>query len=88
MTSFIAISPEQVDEFYQTAIDNGATCEGNPGQRPPEFYIVYLRDLEWIKFADFNFTGELGEELLPNSIQETIQIITKFIAHVAAFLYH
>ena len=33
MTSFNAMSPEQVDEFYQAAIDNGATCEGNPGER-------------------------------------------------------
>ena len=61
MTSFNAMSPEQVDEFYQTAIDNGATCEGNPGERTPGFYIGYLRDPDGNKFAAFNFIGELGD---------------------------
>lgn len=60
MTAFNAMSPEQVDEVYNTAKANGATCEGEPGERTEGFYIGYFRDPDGNKFAAFNFTGELG----------------------------
>lgn len=60
MTAFNAMSAEQVDEFYQCALDNGGTDEGAPGERTEGFYIGYVRDPDGNKFAAFNFTGELG----------------------------
>lgn len=61
MTAFNAMSPEQVDEVYKCALENGGTDEGAPGERTPNFYIGYFRDPDGNKFAAFNFTGELGE---------------------------
>ena len=49
-------SPEQVDAFYETAIELGATCEGKSGPRDdmPGFYAGYFRDLDGNKFNAFH----------------------------------
>ncbi len=36
-----------VDEFYQTALDNGGTSDGKPGPRPHythNYYAAFIRD--------------------------------------------
>lgn len=60
MTAFNAMSPAQVDEVYNCAIENGGTDEGAPGERNEGFYVAYFRDPDGNKFATFNFTGEIG----------------------------
>lgn len=49
-------SPEQVDAFYERAIELGATCEGKSGPRDemPGFYAGYFRDLDGNKFNAFH----------------------------------
>ena len=37
-------SPEGADKLYAKAIELGATCDGEPGQRMPFFYGAYVRD--------------------------------------------
>ncbi|MEG3767120.1 VOC family protein [Alteromonas sp. 14N.309.X.WAT.G.H12] len=50
-------TPEQVNAFYDKAIELGATCEGKPGFRPQEatsgFYAGYFRDLDGNKLNAF-----------------------------------
>lgn len=49
-------SKEAVDSFYKKAIELGATCDGEPGQRiPDQFYGAYIRDLDGNKVAFFHF---------------------------------
>ncbi len=58
--NMLAIAPgskEKVDEMYAKAIELGATCDGEPGQRIDKvFYGAYLRDFDGNKLA-FNFFG-------------------------------
>ena len=35
---------EPVDRAYKKALEMGGTCEGEPGQRLPNFYGAYFRD--------------------------------------------
>ena len=35
---------ETVDRAYKKALEMGGTCEGEPGQRLPNFYGAYFRD--------------------------------------------
>jgi catechol 2,3-dioxygenase-like lactoylglutathione lyase family enzyme len=45
----LAPSRAAVDDFYQTALAMGGTCEGKPGIRAddhPNFYAAYIRDLD------------------------------------------
>jgi catechol 2,3-dioxygenase-like lactoylglutathione lyase family enzyme len=47
--AFIASNKQQVHDFYNTAIENGATCDGPPGPRPlytDAYYGCYVRDLD------------------------------------------
>lgn len=57
--NMVAIHPgskEAVDACYQKAIELGATCAGEPGQRiPDQFYGAYIRDLDGNKVAFFHF---------------------------------
>lgn len=57
--NMVAINPgskEKVDELYKKAIQLGATCEGEPGQRIPDmFYGAYIRDLDGNKVCFFQF---------------------------------
>lgn len=57
--NMIAINPgskENVDKLYHKALELGATCEGEPGQRIADmFYGAYFRDLDGNKVAFFQF---------------------------------
>lgn len=57
--NMIAINPgskEMVDKLYHKAIELGATCDGEPGQRIPDmFYGAYFRDPDGNKVAFFQF---------------------------------
>ncbi|MBJ6136325.1 VOC family protein [Marinobacter litoralis] len=49
-------SKEAVDSYYKKAIELGATCDGEPGQRiPNQFYGAYVRDPDGNKLAFFQF---------------------------------
>lgn len=49
-------SKEAVDRLYHKAIELGATCDGEPGQRiPNQFYGAYIRDPDGNKVAFFQF---------------------------------
>jgi len=57
--NMVAIYPgskEAVDKFYKKAIELGATCDGEPGQRiPNQFYGAYVRDPDGNKLAFYHF---------------------------------
>lgn len=57
--NMVAINPGSkalVDQFYHKAIELGATCDGEPGQRiPDQFYGAYIRDPDGNKVAFFHF---------------------------------
>lgn len=57
--NMVAIHPgskEAVDAHYKKAIELGATCDGEPGQRiPGQFYGAYVKDLDGNKLAFFYF---------------------------------
>ena len=49
-------SKEAVDSYHKKAIELGATCDGEPGQRiPNQFYGAYVRDPDGNKLAFFQF---------------------------------
>lgn len=56
MVALLMDSPEQVDAFYNKAIELGATCEGKAGARDemPGFYAGYFRDLDGNKLNAFH----------------------------------
>ena len=56
MVALVMDSPEQVDAFYNKAIELGATCEGKAGPRDdmPGFYAGYFRDLDGNKLNAFH----------------------------------
>jgi len=54
MLALQANSVETVNKVYQLAINAGASCEGQPGERNPgAFYGAYFRDLDGNKLAVF-----------------------------------
>ncbi|EAQ96354.1 VOC family protein [Congregibacter litoralis] len=56
MVAITAGSKEAVDTLYAKAIELGATCDGEPGQRIPDvFYGAYVKDLDGNKLAFFVF---------------------------------
>ena len=56
MFGITATSKEQAEKLYHKAIELGATCEGEPGQRIPDvFYGAYVRDLDGNKLAFYVF---------------------------------
>ncbi|OJS98732.1 VOC family protein [Marinobacter nauticus] len=56
MVAIPAGSKAAVDKFYHKAIELGATCDGEPGQRIPDmFYGAYVRDPDGNKLAFFEF---------------------------------
>lgn len=49
-------SKEAVDAYYKRALELGATCDGEPGQRiPNQFYGAYVKDPDGNKLALFHF---------------------------------
>ena len=56
MIAFTADSKEEVDALYNKAIELGATCDGEPGERIPDvFYGAYVKDADSNKLAFFKF---------------------------------
>ncbi len=53
MVALPAKDKAQVDRVHARAIELGATCEGEPGQRMPTFYGAYFRDPDGNKLACF-----------------------------------
>lgn len=57
MVAIPAGSREKVDELYKLALDAGATCDGEPGERVPNvFYGAYVRDFDGNKLCFFQMT--------------------------------
>ena len=57
MLAFAPGSKEAVDALYAKALELGASCDGEPGQRIPNFfYGAYVRDFDGNKIC-FNFFG-------------------------------
>ncbi len=42
-----------VDALHAKALELGATCDGEPGERMPTFYGAYVRDLDGNKLCFF-----------------------------------
>ena len=56
MVAIYAGSKDKVDELYKKALELGAKCDGEPGQRiPGQFYGAYIRDPDNNKMAFFYF---------------------------------
>jgi len=53
MVTFNINSKEEVDIFYNLALELGATDEGLPGPRHEEHYYAYFRDLDGNKICAF-----------------------------------
>jgi predicted lactoylglutathione lyase len=53
MVSINCGSKEKVDSLYKMAIEEGASDEGEPGQRGEAFYMAYFRDADGNKMALF-----------------------------------
>lgn len=57
--NMVALQPgskEAVDTLYRKALELGATCDGEPGQRiPDQFYGAYVKDPDGNKLAFFHF---------------------------------
>jgi predicted lactoylglutathione lyase len=53
MVALAMRSPDQVDSFYEKAIELGATDEGAPGPRGGGFYAGYFRDPDGNKLNAF-----------------------------------
>ena len=51
MVALSAETKEDVDKFYATALENGATDEGKPGTRSDGNYYAYIRDIDGNKIA-------------------------------------
>lgn len=62
MVAMVMENPEQVQAFYNKALELGGTCEGKPGFRPAEntsgFYAGYFRDLDGNKLNAFCMVEE------------------------------
>ena len=56
MLAISAGTKENVDALYKKALELGATCDGEPGQRiPGRFYGAYVRDADRNKIAFYVF---------------------------------
>src|SRR5690606_35587312 len=54
MFGFATDSDAKVDRIYAHALANGGSCEGAPGERPPQFYGAYFRDPAGNKLVAFH----------------------------------
>jgi catechol 2,3-dioxygenase-like lactoylglutathione lyase family enzyme len=48
-------SRAKVDEFHARALSLGGSDEGAPGERGPNFYFSYFRDLDGNKLCAYHF---------------------------------
>ncbi len=55
MTAIAVDSRDKVDALYAKALELGGTDEGPPGERMPNFYAGYFRDLDGNKLNAFCF---------------------------------
>ncbi|MET0338398.1 MAG: VOC family protein [Caulobacter sp.] len=55
MAGFSFDSKAEVDAFHAKAMELGATCEGEPGERMPKMYFAYFRDLDGNKLCGYHF---------------------------------
>jgi catechol 2,3-dioxygenase-like lactoylglutathione lyase family enzyme len=53
MHGFSFDTTEEVRAFHAKALDLGAANEGQPGERAPNFYMSYFRDLDGNKLCAF-----------------------------------
>jgi catechol 2,3-dioxygenase-like lactoylglutathione lyase family enzyme len=53
MVALVVDTKEKVDALHRKALSLGATDEGAPGSRSPEFYAGYFRDLDGNKLNFF-----------------------------------
>ena len=51
MVALAGKTKEAVDKFHKTALENGATDEGAPGERSDGNYYAYIRDPDGNKIA-------------------------------------
>ena len=58
MVALEAEDEAQVHKLYETALANGGTDEGAPGDRGGGFYAGYFRDLDGNKLNAFTMKGE------------------------------
>ncbi len=57
MSAFKFDTREEVDAFHAKALALGGRDEGAPGQRGPDYYMSYFRDLDGNKFAAYAATS-------------------------------
>lgn len=55
MFAFRFDSRGEVSAFHTKALQLGATDEGSPGERLPNFFAAYFRDLDGNKMCAYNF---------------------------------
>ena len=55
MIAFKFDRQDEVKAFYNKAIELGGKCEGPPGERGPNMYFAYFRDLEGNKLCAYCF---------------------------------
>ncbi len=53
MVALVVDSKDKVNSLHRKALELGATDEGAPGARSPEFYAGYFRDLDGNKLNVF-----------------------------------
>jgi catechol 2,3-dioxygenase-like lactoylglutathione lyase family enzyme len=58
MAGFAFDSRGEVDRFYETALQLGATDEGAPGDRGGGSYFAYFRDLDGNKLCAWTFAPD------------------------------
>ena len=58
MFAFPVENRDDVHRIYELMLENGATCDGGPGERGGKFYMAYFRDLDGNKLAVYKYEGD------------------------------
>ncbi|MCC3859662.1 VOC family protein [Pseudemcibacter aquimaris] len=61
MFAFPVAARDDVHRIYDLMLENGATCDGGPGERGGKFYMAYFRDPDGNKLAIYKYEGENKE---------------------------
>lgn len=64
--AFMAPSKQAVHDFWETALESGASPDGEPGPRPhygQPYYGCFVRDLDGHKIEAMHWDFELAEKL-------------------------